>query len=150
MLLLLLILLLLARLLLQLLFFCSCCRFCCRRRCPSVHTLKNKIFYILFSFTYSQVAAGGMGRSNPVVNRSAFLKVAKSFFLEHARGSDKDSNSSYLSLEWAATATDPHFVRWFMGFAANSLLPKKEEEEGTKAQRQMLQFTDWAVGQTTK
>ena len=68
----------------------------------------------------SKVAAGGMSRSNPVVDRGTFLAVAKSFFF------DKES---FFRLHMSSTLTDPHFLRWLLGLAFNTLFDFSSREK---------------------
>ena len=95
-----------------------------------------------------------MSRSNPVVDRATFLAVAKSFFF--------DKEESFFRLDWSTTLTDPHFLRWFIGLALNTLLDFSSKEKDSdqkvvpfkvikghyshqRSLKVMLSFTDWAI-----
>ena len=70
-----------------------------------------------------------MSRSNPVVDRGTFLAVAKSFFF------DKES---FFRLDMSSTLTDPHFLRWLLGLAFNTLFDfsSKEKESDDQIKRE--------------
>ena len=77
-----------------------------------------------------------MSRSNPIIDRGTFFAVAKSFLL--------DSRESFFRLDWPATLTDPHFLRWFCGLALYTLFDFSSVEKSTK-ENAMLSFTGWAI-----
>lgn len=87
----------------------------------------------------SAVAAGGMQRSNGVVDRQAWLAVAKSMLLA-------PKTESFFHLQMGALCTDPHFLRWIASFTRSSLFgPTAIAKE---RQEHMLRFTCWAIEHT--
>ena len=76
-----------------------------------------------------------MSRSNPVVDRATFLAVAKSFFF------DKES---FFRLDWSATLTDPHFLRWLIGLALNTLTLDFSSKERDSDQGPNSKETFWS------
>lgn len=84
----------------------------------------------------SSCAAGGMQRSNPVVDKATWLAVTKSFF------PFTKLPYEFFHIDWLSTVTDPFFLRWSLKFAKTSLFPCSEQKN---LQREMLEFTDYAV-----
>ena len=60
-------------------------------------------------------AAGGMQRSNSVVNRNTWLAVLKCSF---------GHGYQFFHIDWLRTLTDPFFLRWIFTFSTTSLLPR--------------------------
>lgn len=83
-------------------------------------------------------AAGGMQRSNPVVDRKTWLAVLKSSF---------GQGYQFFHMDWLSTLTDPFFLRWIFTFSTTSLLPGPDQE---KKQEEMLKFTQYAVDELVK
>jgi len=110
----------------------------------------------------SACAAGGMQRSNPIVDRGTWIAVAKSFLPSFSfprfvlgggsrSGStdddddvDDDVGESYkfFHIDWLSAITDPFFLRWMTTFTKTSLLPCSEQQY---LQKEMLSFTNYAV-----
>jgi hypothetical protein len=90
-------------------------------------------------------AAGGMQRSNPVVDRDSWVAVAKCLVPHWMR----PSNHSYdfFHISWATCLTDPFFLRWVATFTQTSLLPSKQH---ISKQADMLDFTNYAVNEMVK
>eukprot|EP01104_Vermistella_antarctica_P021237 TRINITY_DN945_c0_g1_i1.p1 TRINITY_DN945_c0_g1~~TRINITY_DN945_c0_g1_i1.p1 ORF type:complete len:691 (-),score=105.27 TRINITY_DN945_c0_g1_i1:28-2100(-) len=111
----------------------------------------------------SAAAAGGMARSNPLTDRSTWLAVAKNLmpdfpsFLQPSSPTSPSSSSEtpaalrptfrYFRIDWVGALSDPHFLRWSLQFAKNSLIGGKELRA---KQDHMLNFTDWAIGEVTR
>ena len=76
-----------------------------------------------------------MSRSNPIVDRGTFFAVAKSFLFDR---------ESFFRLDWPATLTDPHFLRWLCGLALHTLFDFSPAEKSSK-ESAMLNFTGWAI-----
>mmetsp|Transcript_22149 Transcript_22149/g.47613 ORF Transcript_22149/g.47613 Transcript_22149/m.47613 type:complete len:555 (+) Transcript_22149:138-1802(+) len=91
----------------------------------------------------SACAAGGMQRSNPVVDRDSWVAVTKSF-LSFARLLFGDAEKPYrfFHIDWLSTVTDPFFLRWSATFTNVSLFPCSEQQ---RLQKEMLSFTKYAV-----
>lgn len=83
-------------------------------------------------------AAGGMQRSNPVVNWNTWLAVLKCSF---------GQGFQFFHIDWLSTLTDPFFLRWLFTFSTTSLLPGQEQEN---KQAEMLKFTHFAVDEMVK
>ena len=83
----------------------------------------------------SACAAGGMQRSNPVVDRGTWVAVTKSFL---------PFNDAYkfFHICWKSALTDPFFLRWASTFTMTSLFPCSDQK---KLQVGMLSFTNYAV-----
>eukprot|EP00536_Pseudo-nitzschia_multiseries_P019508 jgi/Psemu1/329005/estExt_fgenesh1_pg.C_52240001 len=88
----------------------------------------------------SAVAAGGMQRSNPVVDGKKWRSILSNLW-SSASGS---AEFRYFYIDWVQTLTDPHFLRWSVSFAYNSLVQPKAL---LYQQEEMLKFTDWAIAQ---
>lgn len=84
----------------------------------------------------SAVAAGGMQRTNPVVDRKKWREILSNLCF--------GSEFRYFYVDWIKTLTDPHFVRWSLSFVYNSLVQPKSL---LHQQDEMLKFTDWAIAQ---
>lgn len=84
----------------------------------------------------SAVAAGGMQRANPVVDRKSWRAISSNLFF--------GSEFRYFYIDWIKALTDPHFARWSLSFAYNSLVQPKSL---LRQQDEMLKFTDWAIAQ---
>ena len=91
----------------------------------------------------SAVAAGGMQRSNPVVNRTTWRKITANLFSSW-KFWDANNTFQYFHIDWWKTLTDPHFLRWSLAFAYASLI---DSQENVERQRHMLDFTVWAIEQ---
>ncbi|CAM9429539.1 unnamed protein product, partial [Phaeothamnion confervicola] len=100
----------------------------------------------------SACAAGGMQRSNPLVNRSSWVDVLRASFPSlfsrgedgAAGGADRSGSEPYrfFHVQWRSVLADPHFWRWLAGFSYFSLAQPREQ---AARQKEMLAFTDWAV-----
>jgi D-amino-acid dehydrogenase len=89
----------------------------------------------------SACAAGGMQRSNPVVDRDSWVAVAKCLVPHWMRPT---RNYDFFHISWSNCLSDPFFLRWVATFTHNSLWPS--EDQAAK-QADMLNFTDCAVGE---
>jgi glycine/D-amino acid oxidase-like deaminating enzyme len=83
-------------------------------------------------------AAGGMQRSNPVVNYDTWCAVVKATLLRQGY--------QFFHIDWWSTLTDPFFLRWIFTFTINSLFTSNHEDQLTKQQEQ-LKFTAFAVNE---
>ena len=83
-------------------------------------------------------AAGGMQRSNPVVDWNTWLAVLKCSF---------GQGYKFFHIDWLSTLTDPFFLRWIFTFSTTSLLPGPQQEI---KQGEMLKFTQFAVDEMVK
>jgi len=92
----------------------------------------------------SACAAGGMQRSNPVVDRGTWLAVTKCVLPSVFTG---EKSYQFFHIDWPRSITDPFFLRWSMTFALTSLFPPADQS--TK-QTNMLAFTDYAVSDMTR
>eukprot|EP00581_Thalassiosira_minuscula_P011570 CAMPEP_0183714122 /NCGR_PEP_ID=MMETSP0737-20130205/8775_1 /TAXON_ID=385413 /ORGANISM="Thalassiosira miniscula, Strain CCMP1093" /LENGTH=603 /DNA_ID=CAMNT_0025943027 /DNA_START=68 /DNA_END=1879 /DNA_ORIENTATION=+ len=102
----------------------------------------------------SACAAGGMQRSNPVVDRGTWAAVTQSLLLPFTRyilggggggAKKKDNNAApykFFHIEWVSALTDPFFLRWSMTFTKTSFFPCEQQ---SYLQKEMLAFTDYAV-----
>ena len=91
----------------------------------------------------SACAAGGMQRSNPVVDRGTWIAVTKCIMpmTRYILGGPDDPYK-FFHIDWAKSITDPFFLRWSLTFARTSFLPPADQ---TEKQKKMLAFTDFAV-----
>jgi len=89
----------------------------------------------------SACAAGGMQKSNPVVDRGTWIAVTKSFIPSYIFG-DKHEQYKFFHIDWLKSITDPFFLRWSLKFTKTSLFPCSNQEY---LQKEMLKFTDYAV-----
>jgi D-amino-acid dehydrogenase len=87
----------------------------------------------------SSCAAGGMQRSNPVVNRSTWMAVFKGSFLRQGY--------QFFHMDWFESLTDPFFLRWILTFSTTSLWPQPTHEA---KQDEMLKFTHYCVDEMLK
>jgi D-amino-acid dehydrogenase len=87
----------------------------------------------------SACAAGGMQRSNPVVDKDSWISVAKCLVPHWMRPS---RHFDFFHIDWARCLTDPFFLRWVTTFTKTSLWPDEHQES---KQADMLDFTDYAV-----
>ncbi|KAL7529641.1 hypothetical protein ACHAWF_003061 [Thalassiosira exigua] len=91
----------------------------------------------------SACAAGGMQRSNPIVDRGTWISVTKSFLpLTRFVLGGPDEPYKFFHIEWLSALTDPFFLRWSATFSKTSLFPCSEQRS---LQNEMLAFTKWAV-----
>ena len=106
----------------------------------------------------SSCAAGGMQRSNPVVDRDSWMAVLKCLlspytmtkwiFQEGGKtkndniDNNKEDNFKFFHISWADTLTDPFFFRWLVTFTKTSLFPDEHQQD---KQKEMLNFTKYAV-----
>jgi D-amino-acid dehydrogenase len=94
----------------------------------------------------SACAAGGMQRSNPVVDRKSWMAVLSCIFPETSRlllgGAKDDYYFKFFHQAWIPTLTDPFFLRWLLTFTKTSLFPDEHQED---KQLEMLKFTKYAV-----
>ena len=76
----------------------------------------------------SACAAGGMQRSNPVVDRGTWVAVTKSC-LPFTRYFFGGSNEPYqfFNIEWFPALTDALFLRWSATFTKTSLFPGADQ-----------------------
>ena len=91
----------------------------------------------------SACAAGGMQRSNPVVDRDTWIAVTKCIMpmTRYILGGP-DEPYKFFHIAWAKCISDPFFLRWSLTFARTSFLPPADQ---TEKQKEMLAFTDFAV-----
>ncbi|KAG7340686.1 D-amino acid dehydrogenase small subunit [Nitzschia inconspicua] len=92
----------------------------------------------------SACAAGGMQRSNPVVDRDSWVAVAKCLTPHWARPT---RNFDFFHISWSKCLTDPFFLRWVATFTQTSLFPCDEQ---ASKQADMLNFTNYAVTEMVK
>ena len=92
----------------------------------------------------SACAAGGMQRSNPVVDRDSWMAVLQCLAapLLGRRRQHNDNAFEFFHISWWQTLTDPFFWRWVTTFTRTSLFPGLQQE---KKQHEMLEFTAFAV-----
>lgn len=88
----------------------------------------------------SACAAGGMQRSNPVVDRGTWIAVTKSFI--PLLGGSSGEMYKFFHINWLSALTDPFFLRWSATFTKTSLFPCSNQNN---LQKEMLLFTDYAV-----
>lgn len=90
----------------------------------------------------SSCAAGGMQRSNPVVDRGTWVSVTKSFipWTRFVLGGRYEPYK-FFHIDWPVL-TDPFFLRWSLTFAKTSLFPCSDQK---RLQEEMLGFTNYAV-----
>jgi hypothetical protein len=93
----------------------------------------------------SACAAGGMQRSNPVVDKDSWIAVAKCLVPHWMRPSKHQYDFFHIS--WVNCLTDPFFWRWVATFTQTSLIPSKQH---TSKQADMLDFTNYAVNEMVK
>ena len=84
----------------------------------------------------SAVAAGGMQRSNPVLNKESWLSVMKSW------NPLVQSEYKFFHIKWMKTLTDPHFLRWVSLFSYYSLV---ESEQLKERQNEQFKFTLYSL-----
>lgn len=91
----------------------------------------------------SACAAGGMQRSNPVVDQGTWIAVTKCLvpLTRYVLGG-ADQPYKFFHICWLSTLTDPFFLRWSTTFTKTSIFPSSEQKN---LQKEMLSFTDWAV-----
>lgn len=100
----------------------------------------------------SACAAGGMQRSNPVVDMGTWIAVTKCI-MPATRFILGGPNEPYkfFHIDWLKSITDPFFLRWSFAshnsFARTSFLPPSDQ---TDKQKEMLAFTEYAVADMTK
>lgn len=97
----------------------------------------------------SACAAGGMQRSNPVVDRDSWVAVFKCIAPRISKlvlGGPSES-FRFFQIDWYNTLSDPFFLRWVMTFTKTSLFPCADQNQ---KQQEMLKFTDYAVGDMVK
>jgi len=87
----------------------------------------------------SACAAGGMQRSNPVVDRDSWIAVAKCFIPKWIY---QHPPFDFFHISWLECLTDPFFLRWVLTFTQTSLWPSAQQAD---KQNDMLAFTDKAV-----
>ena len=91
----------------------------------------------------SACAAGGMQRSNPVVDQGTWIAVTKSFIpLTRYLFGGSQERYKFFHIDWFETLTDPFFVRWSATFARTSLFPCSDQQ---RLRIDQLSFTDYAV-----
>ena len=84
----------------------------------------------------SAVSAGGMQRSNPVLNRDSWLALIKSW--NHLN----QPEYKFFHIQWMKTLTDPHFLRWVSLFSYYSLI---ESDQLRERQDEQFKFTQYAL-----
>ena len=95
----------------------------------------------------SACAAGGMQRSNPVVDKQMWIDVTKCLipnWLLHAIGQTPLSRYDFFHISWITCLSDPFFIRWLITFTKTSFFPPINQQE---KQHDMLSFTNYAVQQ---
>ena len=94
----------------------------------------------------SSCAAGGMQRSNPVVDRDSWMAVLQCLVSPSVAkwvfGKGVDDHFKFFHISWADTLTDPFFLRWVLTFTKTSLFPDEHQQD---KQKEMLDFTKYAV-----
>lgn len=100
----------------------------------------------------SACAAGGMQRSNLVVDRNAWIAViqcvAPDTITRLLFGNGEKEDFKFFHQAWGPTLSDPFFVlRWLPTFTLTSLFPNSKQQE---KQDEMLKFTDFAVKAMTE
>jgi len=91
----------------------------------------------------SACAAGGMQRSNPVVDRSTWISVLQCMLpLPVWLGGPKE-NFRFFHQNYGETISDPFFLRWIYTFTMTSIFPDAHQAEKRVEQ---LKFTKYAVG----
>ena len=100
----------------------------------------------------SACAAGGMQRSNPVVDRDSWIAVLKCIAPRTISqlvfgGNENQDSFKFFQMSWRSTLSDPFFLRWVLTFTKTSLFPRQEQED---KQIEMLDFTKYAVDDMTK
>ena len=88
----------------------------------------------------SACAAGGMQRSNPVVDYNTWKAVLQSIIFKLPW--QKEEHYEFFRMDWWTTLTDPFFLRWVTTFTQTSLWPSTQQEA---KQIDMLNFTNYAV-----
>ena len=84
----------------------------------------------------SACAAGGMQRSNPVVDRGTWIAVTKCIMpMTRYIFGGPDEPYKFFHINWAKSITDPFFLRWSLTFARTSFLPPADQ---TEKQKEML------------
>lgn len=81
------------------------------------------------------VAAGGMQRSNPVIDRTSWKNIIISMM-------GFENNFKYFFVNWSLFLTDPHFLRFMIGFAYSSLFQPAND---LARRTEQLAFTGWAI-----
>uniref|UniRef100_A0A7S4SH41 FAD dependent oxidoreductase domain-containing protein n=1 Tax=Ditylum brightwellii TaxID=49249 RepID=A0A7S4SH41_9STRA len=90
----------------------------------------------------SACAAGGMQRSNPVVDRSTWISVLQCMSpLPVWLGGPKE-NFRFFHQNYGETISDPFFLRWIYTFTMTSIFPDAHQAEKRVEQ---LKFTKYAV-----
>lgn len=92
----------------------------------------------------SDCPAGGMQRSNVVVNRQAWWKILTNLATPITRMLESSSSLppfQYFYIQWSSVLTDPHYWRWLVPFLKTSLVAP----ERSPFNRDMLQFTTWSI-----
>ncbi|KAL3910783.1 MAG: hypothetical protein SGILL_007558, partial [Bacillariaceae sp.] len=96
----------------------------------------------------SACAAGGMQRSNPVVDRDSWVATMKCLVPHWLRwpadAAHRRRHFDFFHIDWMQTLADPFFLRWVTTFTKTSLFP--DDKQASK-QEDMLDFTDYAVGE---
>lgn len=90
----------------------------------------------------SYCAAGGMQRSNPVVDRDSWIAVSKCIFPSIWGNESGGQFYKFFHISWYETLTDPFFLRWITTFTKTSLWPDSSQ---VSRQEEMLKFTKYAV-----
>ena len=100
----------------------------------------------------SACAAGGMQRSNPVVDMGTWIAVTKCIMpaTRFVLGGPNEP-FKFFHIDWLKSITDPFFLRWSFAshnsFARTSFLPPADQ---TDRQKEMLAFTEYAVADMTQ
>lgn len=92
----------------------------------------------------SAVAAGGMQRSNLRLGWASWVDTLTATLpvVSHWRKWRDPTHFSYFHVDWLRTASDPHFVRWVLGFTQSCLAPSTADDARANA---MLEFTCEAI-----
>jgi glycine/D-amino acid oxidase-like deaminating enzyme len=97
-------------------------------------------------------AAGGMQRSNPVIDRTSWMDVvcqcilptfvSHLFALGNKGGEGDKEPFRFFHISGYQILTDPFFLRWILTFTQTSLFPGRDQHH---RQQEMLKFTKYAV-----
>lgn len=92
----------------------------------------------------SACAAGGMQKSNPVVDKDTWIAVLKCIFPKTTQlvfGGEEEP-FKFFHIDFLSSLSDPFFLRWALTFTQTSLFPDSHQHD---KQVEMLKFTKYAV-----
>mmetsp|Transcript_5600 Transcript_5600/g.8598 ORF Transcript_5600/g.8598 Transcript_5600/m.8598 type:complete len:535 (-) Transcript_5600:198-1802(-) len=95
----------------------------------------------------SACAAGGMQKSNPVVDRGTWMAVLQSMFPLPTWLGGSGETYRFFHLHYSQTLSDPFFLRWLYTFTHTSIFPDDDQQDKRVEQ---LKFTKYAVDDLLK